>query len=559
MLTAVLSTSESVMLKNIRANKTPDIRRDNIELALNNLWLSINQRNVPLAQASCQEFNHLYPDNPDGWYATSFLALQLKQFNLALSLIDKAIHIQATNLEWPLHKINVLLAMQDKSSAIVLSKTLENHSVNDIKCCSDLAVMFTKLANYQQASSYYQQAIKLINSQKYPKESAQLYFNLASIERYQGNLIDSEKHLNDAISLNPFDYEAYLLRSSLTKQTIAKNHIAELKQCLNKVIDKPIGQCQVHYALAKELEDCQSYKESFKQLSMGAALRRSHMQYNIEQDIATLKQITTTFNGKFFTNTNTASTSTNNQAIFILGLPRTGSTLVERIISNHDEVFSAGELNNFALCMMAQTKKNYPIAPTTKAALIKRTSQLDFEQLGKSYLHSTRPETEKHNYFVDKLPLNSLYVGLIHKALPKAKIIHVTRHPLDTCYAIYKQLFTEGYPFSYDLMELGKYYIAHHNMMKHWQAVLPGVIHTIAYEDVTNNLAGEAQKLLAYCQLNWQDQCINFEANNSPSTTASASQVRQKVYKTSNGKWRRYEKQLTPLKKLLEQAGICCD
>jgi hypothetical protein len=548
------------MLKNTGANAAPHINRDTIELALDKLWHNINQRDVSLAQASCQEFNRTYPDNPDGWYATSFLALQLKQFSLALSLIDKAIHIQATNLEWPLHKINVLLTMQDKSSAILLSKTLENFSVNDIKCCADLAVMFTNLANYQQASFYYQRAIKLSDSQKHPKQSAQFYFNLASIERYQGKLIPCEKHLDDAISLNPFDYEAYLLRSSLTKQTIARNHIDELKQCLIKGIGSPMGQCQVHYALAKELEDCQLYKESFEQLSMGATLRRRHMQYNVEQDIATLKQIKTTFNDKFFNNTKTASKSTNKQAIFILGLPRTGSTLVERIISNHDEVFSAGELNNFALCMMAQTKKkNYPSAPTTKAALIQRTSQLDFEQLGKSYLHSTRPETEKHNYFVDKLPLNSLCIGLIHKALPKAKIIHVTRHPLDTCYAIYKQLFTEGYPFSYDLIELGKHYIAHHNMMKHWQAVLPGVIHTIAYEDVTKNLTGEAQKLLAYCQLNWQDQCINFEANNSPSTTASASQVRQKVYNTSNGKWRQYEKQLTPLKTLLEQAGICCD
>jgi tetratricopeptide (TPR) repeat protein len=559
MLTAVLFMLETVMLKNTSANAAPLINRDTIELALDKLWHNINQRNVPLAQKSCQGFNRLYPKNPDGWYATSFLALQLKQFSLALSLIDKAIDIQATNLEWPLHKINVLLAMQDKSSAILLSKTLENYSVNNIKCCADLAVMFTNLANYQQASFYYQRAIKLSDSQKHPKQSAQFYFNLASIERYQGKLIPCEKHLNNAISLNPSDYEAYLLRSSLTKQTIARNHIDELKQCLIKGIDSPMGQCQVHYALAKELEDCQLFDQSFEQLNQGAALRRSHMQYNVENDIATLKQISTTFNDNFFNNTETSSKSTNNQAIFILGLPRTGSTLVERIISNHDEVFSAGELNNFALCMMEQIKNNYPSPVSTKAELILRTSQLDFEQLGKSYLRSTRPETEKNNYFVDKLPLNSLYIGLIHKALPKAKIIHVTRHPLDTCYAIYKQLFTEGYPFSYDLIELGKYYIAHHNMIKHWQAVLPGVIHTIAYEDVTNNLAGEAQKLLAYCQLNWQNQCINFEANNSPSTTASASQVRQKIYKTSNGKWHRYKKQLTPLKTLLEQAGICCD
>ncbi len=543
----------------MKTNTSALISHDKIELALDKLWHNINQRNVPLAQKSCQEFNRLYPNNPDGWYATSFLALQLKQFPLALSLIDKAIKLEATNLEWPVHKINVLLAMQKKSCAISLSKTLVNHSVNDLKCCTDLAVMFTKLANYHQASIYYQQAVMLIDSRKFPKQSGQLYFNLASIERYRGNLIDCEKYLNKAILLNPADYEAYLLRSSLTTQTTTNNHIDQLRACLKKAIKTPLGQSQVHYALAKELEDCQLYEQSFQQLSKGAAVRRRHMQYNVEHDVATLGHITETFNDKFFDKTETSAKSINNQAIFILGLPRTGSTLIERIISNHDEVFSAGELNNFALCMMSQVQKKHPHAAKTKAELISRTSQLDFEQLGNSYLQSTRPETDNNNYLVDKLPLNSLYVGLIHKALPKAKIIHVTRHPLDTCYAIYKQLFTDGYPFSYDLIELGKYYIAHHNMMKHWQAVLPGVIHTIAYEDVTHNLAKEAQKLLAYCQLEWQEQCINFQANISPSTTASASQVRQKVYKSSNGKWRRYEKQLTPLKKLLEQAGICCD
>ncbi|MCI2283979.1 sulfotransferase [Colwellia sp. MSW7] len=218
-----------------------------------------------------------------------------------------------------------------------------------------------------------------------------------------------------------------------------------------------------------------------------------------------------------------------------------------------------GELNNFALCLMDEVKKVTTIPPKSSAELVALTSKVNFKTLGESYINSTRPETGHTKYFIDKLPLNSLYVGLIHLALPKAKIIHVTRHPMDTCYSIYKQLFTNGYPFSYDLVELAQYFIEHHKMMQHWYAELPNVIHPVAYEDVVNDLSGQAQKLITYCQLDWQIQCSDFQNNPAPSTTASATQVRQQIYKSSTGKWRQFEKELLPIKHLLEQAGIYCD
>jgi tetratricopeptide (TPR) repeat protein len=420
--------------------------------------------------------------------------------------------------------------------------------------------MFTKLSDFEQASFYYQQAIKLTNEQKHPDESAQLYFNLASIERYQGKLSLAEQHLNHALLLNPNDYEAYLLRASLKKQTTEHNHIKQLEQVIAQGIKHPIAQAQVHYALAKEQEDLALFPQSFNQLNLGAKARRAHIQYNVEHDLSTIKQIRATFNQAFFEQQKKLSSGyNNNEAIFILGLPRTGSTLIERIVSNHHDVFSAGELNNFALRMMDEAKKIASAPPKSRSELVELTSNINFTALGESYIKSTRPETNHTAHFIDKLPLNSLYVGLIHLALPKAKIIQVTRHPLDTCYAIYKQLFTNGYPFSYDLTELARYYIEHHKMMVHWHNVMPNVIHQVAYEDVVNNLTAEAQKLIAYCQLDWQPQCSDFQKNTAPSTTASASQVRQKIYQSSKGKWRQFEQELSPIKHLLEQAGICCD
>ncbi|MDT0602269.1 tetratricopeptide repeat-containing sulfotransferase family protein [Thalassotalea castellviae] len=497
------------------------------------------------------------------------MAFQLKNTELALSTINKAIELQPSSLQWQLQKVNTLLLMLDKSAANDLALNLKNKQAANLAQCNDLAVMFNQLNDFEQAQYYYQQAVGFINEKKQPVESAQLYFNLASLARYQGNISLAETHLDHALSLNPHDYEAYWLRSSLKKQSQNNNHIDQLQQILKQGVKHPISKAQIHYALAKELEDIGKYSQCFEQLNFGAKSRRDCMRYQVEHDISTLKQITTTFTKEFFQQyqasnltlkaSNKAAPLENNEPIFILGLPRTGSTLVERIISNHQEVFNAGELNNFALCMMEAVKNVTKTPPQTRNELVELTSQIDFQALGKHYINSTRPETGHTRHFIDKLPLNSLYVGLIHLALPKAKIIHVTRHPLDTCFSIYKQLFTNGYPFSYQLTELAQYYIAHHNMMQHWLKVLANIIHQVAYEDVVDDLSKEAKKLIAYCDLDWQEQCIDFQNNSAPSTTASASQVREKVYRSSTGKWRQFEKELQPIKQLLVQAGIACD
>lgn len=560
MLSLHLSLYEFCMLdKNVSKSSLPS-NNDDIESSLDQAWTFINQKNVPLAQQACQNINQDFPTSADGWYATSFLAFQLKQLTVALSTIDKAIILQPNNPQWQLQKINTLLSMADKAKAQKMAQALKDQILNDIKLCCDYAVMFTQLTDYQQASVYYQQALAMINEKKQPSQSAQLYFNLASIFRYQGKIELSEQHLDQAIALNPNDFEAYLLRSSLKKQTHDSNHIKQLELALEQGIKDPIGKTQVHYALAKEQEDLASFSQSFNHLNQGAKARRASMRYDIEHDLSTMQQIRKTFDRNLFRQQQKLSQKCdNNEAIFILGLPRTGSTLVERIVSNHSDVYSAGERNDFALRMMDEVKKIATTPPKSRAELVELTSKVNFKTLGENYIKSTRPETGHTKQFIDKLPLNSLYVGLIHLALPKAKIIHVTRQPLDTCYSIYKQLFTNGYPFSYDLVELAQYYIEHDKMMQHWYAQLPDVIHQVAYEDVVNDLTGEAKKLISYCQLDWQTQCSDFQNNSAPSTTASATQVRQQIYQSSKGKWRRFEKELLPIKHLLEQAGICCD
>jgi len=184
------------------------------------------------------------------------------------------------------------------------------------------------------------------------------------------------------------------------------------------------------------------------------------------------------------------------------------------------------------------------------------SAKVDFRALGAAYLHRTTPRRRSGLRFIDKLPFNFLYAGLIHLALPQAKIISVVRHPVDTCYAVYKQLFKDAYPFSYDLSELGRYFIAYHQLMQHWHQVMPGRIHTVKYESLVTDLGGEARQLLQYCELPWEEQCLHFHLSSEASTTASAIQVRRPIYDTSIGLWRHYRQQLEPLRALLDRAGI---
>jgi hypothetical protein len=323
---------------------------------------------------------------------------------------------------------------------------------------------------------------------------------------------------------------------------------------LEKGIDDPRGAVQVCFALAKELEDLGESERSFHYLKMGADARRSLMKYDVSRDVSTMSVIRDTFGPNLFDGSIPGHDSP--EPIFVLGLPRTGTTLVERILASHSDVYAAGELNNFSLLMSQQVKQLAGDKKLTRDEMVQMSAKLNFQDLGAAYIESTRPLTGSTARFIDKLPLNYLYVGLIHLALPNAKIIVLNRDSLDTCYAIYKQLFTNAYPFSYRLDELAEYYVAYHRLMEHWQTVLPGKIHKIDYESLVNDIDGESRKLVEFCNLEWQEQCLKYYENKEASTTASTVQVRQPVYQSSVGKWRRVREQMQPVVDIIQRAGI---
>lgn len=543
------SSSESLL------PKTPAL-----EAALDDVWEIINRQQAKPARQACDQLIARCSGSADVWFASSFLAFQMQQFELALQHIEPAIEIEPENERWQLHKAHTLLRMQRRKEADALVTKLLDINGESLDFYSELALVLNALQRYDEAQSQYQKALNLLNAES-PKHSglrAQLLFNLASVQRYLGDIDAAEASLDDALQLTPLDTEAQLLRSGLRKQTHENNHIAELESVQAKTSGHFLQTAQVCYALAKELEDIGEFDDSFTALQQGANARRSIMQYDVARDEAILTQLATQFDADWFDYTaDTVAGYENDEALFILGLPRTGSTLVERLLSQDPQVHVAGELNQFSLQMMQQIRAQGQNARTPQE-LICHSGKLDFTELGASYINSTRPETGHTRHFIDKLPLNSLNMPLISRALPDAKIIYVQRSPMDTCYAIYKNLFTHGYPFSYQLDELARYYAAHYRLMQQWLKSLGEAVHVIHYEKLVAEPELEGRKLFAFCNLLWRDEYTQTQRNQAPSNTASAAQVRQPIYQGSVEKWRCYEAHLRPLRQQLQALGVPC-
>jgi tetratricopeptide (TPR) repeat protein len=499
---------------------------------------------VPL----CEDLNRQAPDFARGWYLTSQVAMQLGNPRMSEVAIRRATDLEPGTPAWQL-QLGLCLAAQSRMQELI--NVLEPITTDALKTAyqlSTFASLLCQVNRHEDALPAYKTALVLEPGNHHHA------YNIACLCRSLGKLGEAESFFDKAIELSGGDAESYKLRSDLRTQSADDNHVTQLRTRLGEANTTPRDRVQLLFGLAKELEDLGEYKDSFEALKTGVDIRRSLMKYDVNNDLQTIEAIQQNFTSEVFDTKSNGSAS--EEPIFILGMPRTGTTLVERILSSHSDVHSAGELTNFTVQMMNQVSQGE--RPKNRETLVAATTRLNFEQLGADYIESTRPFTGHTPRFIDKLPLNYLYVGLIHLALPNAKIIVLNRHPVDTCYSVYKQLFMDAYPFSYDLSELAQYYIAYSSLMDHWQAVLPGVIHVMDYENLTADVEGETRRLLDYCDLPFELGCLDFTANKQPSTTASAAQVRQPVYGSSVGKWKHYEEQLQTLITGLEAAGISC-
>ena len=429
-----------------------------------------------------------------------------------------------------------------------LYETLLNADTKRIQTWCNLGSAYLKLGDTEAARNAYKSGLDL------DKNFVFALTNLALLEGQSGNQELAVKLYKKVLLLQPTVCEIYSDLSRFKRFVKNDPDIIKMEKLMGGKIISPRDKMFLGYALAKAYEDAGEIDKSFENLSIGNSHRRACMQFDIRKIETYVDTIINTFTSDVFEHPKASEFE--NTPIFIVGMPRSGTTLVEQIIASHSCVIGGGELSyfsdvikgegtsNISLSELNENNEDYPIG-------VLSLSDKDLSVIGNTYIDLVCKRIGKTDIFTDKMPQNFFFLGLIKLALPHAKIIHCRRSPLDTCLSCYSVHFPYGHPFSNDMTELGLYYQEYDRLMCHWNSVLKGHILNIVYEDLVENPQKSIKVVLKFCNLSWEDECLNFHKTQRQVTTASSSQVRQPIYKTAVKRWKRFEVHLKPLIKAL--------
>lgn len=478
-------------------------------------------------------------------YLIGRVALETRQADIALKALEFAVSLDPSISEyWAF-----LAILYSQIGNMVKA---ENAVMKAQEIGSDKAYVLHPIAHVLSVLGYFEDATKNLRKavQKSPNDG--IYHRALGVNLLEaGDIAGAQQALKKAVALNENDAESWWILSSLLK---AKNNdMAEQIISLMKKAEKFPRPCAyLAYAAGKFFEDTQCWDKAFEAFERGAAAKRRLVNYDGSKAKKTFEVLKTVCSENWL---KISANDLNVSApIFIIGQPRTGTTLIDRIISSHSLVHSAGEPVQLAMSLRAIT--GVRTEEFISAELINKSKNVTGSELAESYLSGLANLRGTTPYFIDKFPMNFMLVGFIVKAFPRAKIIHVTRSPADTCFAVFKQLFEEVYQHSYDQREMAEHYVMYRNLMEHWHATMPGKIFDIAYEDVIADTQSQARRLIQHLGLEWEDACTSFEKNNTAVVTASAAQVREKAHNRSVGRWKNYTKQLSPMLDVLKAAGI---
>jgi len=414
----------------------------------------------------------------------------------------------------------------------------------DPECVSSWVLLGTILAHtmrQEAALDAYERALRL--------NPAQIHVLLAKGHVLQtlGRRAQCEAAYKECIALNKDFGEAYYSLADLKNYRFADAEIAAMENLLREAAAEQ-AVAQLHFALGRAREQRGRYEEAFDQYTLGNALQRRLAVFDAGAFERKCRRVAELFDAAFFAAR--AGVGTPDPApIFIVGMPRSGATLVEQVLASHSAVEGTMELPN--LPGLVRELEGLDGGTDGYPECVAGMSAEQFNRLGARYIDETRIFRARSHFFIDKMPDNFSHVGLIQLILPNAKIIDVRRHPLDTCFSAFKQYFAEGHSFTNDLEDLGRYYRSYVGLMDHWDTALPGRVLQVRYEDLVRDTESEVRRLLAHCGLEFEEACLRFYETKRAVRTASSEQVRVPMYDSSIGYWRLFEPQLEPLRRSL--------
>ncbi|MEZ0470381.1 tetratricopeptide repeat-containing sulfotransferase family protein [Luteimonas salinilitoris] len=523
------------------AHETSLVYRQAVEALNRREWEAAERLGASiLAQASGHAGLH---------FVVGVAALQRQRMPQAFEHLGKAARLNPKRPDYVAQWARVLATTHAMREAVTAADYAMRLGPQDPMTLDTLGVVFTQANDHRRAVEAFQRAVAVM------PEQAGFRFNLATSLTFVGELDAAEREHEACLARAPGFWKAHLALSQLRRQTTERNHVDRLLKLLAGCGDDPAARLYLNLALEKEYSDLGEHEQSFRHLLAGKAAWRATLDYAFERDEEVFAEII-----RVSPQPSQAQGCDSGEPVFVMGMPRTGTTLVDRILSSHPSVQSAGELQNFAVALKRASGSTTP--PMLDVDTLRCSGALDWKALGERYIASTRPGTGQADRFIDKLPHNFLYAGFIAAALPNASLVCLRRGAMDTCVSNFRQLFaltSPYYDYSFDIVDTARYFALFDRLMSHWRSVMPGRILEIGYEEIVSGQEAATRKLLKHCGLPWDDACLRFQDNAAPVSSASAVQVRSPLYSTSIGRWKRYGQQLDEVRAVLADTDIPLD
>ena len=498
--------------------------------------------NLPLADMRLHAHLAAYPTDVAALRMLAEVAGRLRRYSDALQLLERCLEL-APSFDAARHNYAVVLNRMAKPAVALphlerlLASDPNNPSYLNLK-----AAVLANLGEYAGSIDVYRTVLG-----RFPRQP-KIWMSYAHALKTARRQDESIAAYRRAIEMDPTLGEAYWSLANLKTFKFTQADVAAIRAALRRPDLSADDRLHFEFSLGKALEDDAAYEESFACYARGNAARKQQHPYSADENTRFVEGSKRLFTADFFSSRGSAG-APSSDPIFIVGLPRAGSTLIEQILASHSLIEGTVELPDIPQIARELADRGGSRHESSFFEAVAALDARDLREYGERYLLSTRVHRKtKAPFFVDKMPNNCLYVGLIHLILPNAKIIDARRHPLGCCFSAFKQHFARGQSFTYDLRDLGRYYRDYVDLMAHFDVVLPGKVHRVHYEAMVQNTETEVRRLLEFCGLPFEEQCLRFYENERPVRTASSEQVRQPIFTEGMNHWRKFEPWLGPLK-----------